>query len=162
MKNAKYLVLSILLTLFLSSASFSQMHERTSRDGMRDMMIKKLQLTPEQEKKISDLRLQHQSRLIDLNAELKKRELQKEKLLSGDVIDRNDMLNNAKEIGEIRNQIAAEKINHQMDVYENLDANQKQIWKDMMLKGGRMKMRMKNDIKDKMQDRMMNREKMQK
>lgn len=160
MKNAKYLVLSILLTLFLSSASFSQMHERTSRDGMRDMMIKKLQLTPEQEKKISDLRLQHQGRLIDLNAELKKRELQKEKILSGDVIDRNDMLNNAKEIGEIRNQIAAEKINHQMDVYENLDANQKQIWKDMMLKGGRM--RMKNDIKDKMQDRMMNREKMQK
>ncbi len=161
MKNAKYLVLSILLTLFLNSASFSQMHDRGSRDGMRDMMIKKLQLTPEQEKKISDLRLQHQSRLIDLNAELKKQELQKEKLLSGDVIDRNDMLNNAKEIGEIRNQIAAERINHQMDVYENLDANQKQIWKDMMLKGGKMKMRMKNDMKDKMQDRMMNREKMQ-
>ena len=162
MKNAKYLVLSILLTLFWNSASFSQMHERASRDGMRDMMIKKLQLTPEQEKKISDLRLQHQGRLIDLNAELKKTELQKEKLLSGDVIDRKDMLNNAKEIGEIRNQIAAERINHQMDVYENLDANQKQIWKDMMLKGGKMKMRMKNDMKDKMQDRMMNREKMQK
>lgn len=163
MKNVKYLVLTIMLSLILSSVSFPQMGNKTPRDNnMREMMIKKLQLTPEQEKTITALRLQHQEKLVDLNADLKKSELQKAKLLSGDVVNRNDLLNNAKEIGQIKEKIAAERINHQMDVYDNLDANQRLIWKDMMLKGDRMKKGMKDGIRNNMKDKMMNRPQMQK
>lgn len=163
MKNVKYLVLTIMLSLILSSASFPQMGNRTpGNNNMREMMIIKLQLTPEQEKTITALRLQHQEKLIDLNADLKKSELQKAKLLSGDVVNRNDLLNNAKEIGQIKEKIAAERINHQMDVYDNLDANQRLIWKDMMLKGDRMKKGMKDGIRNNMKDKMMNRPQMQK
>ncbi|GEM_PF-1614778 len=163
MKNVKYLVLTIMLSLILSSASFPQMGNKTPRDNnMREMMIKKLQLTPEQEKTITALRLQYQEKLVDLNADLKKSELQKAKLLSADVVNRNDLLNNAKEIGQIKEKIAAERINHQMDVYDNLDANQRLIWKDMMLKGDRMKKGMKDGIRNNMKDKMMNRQQMQK
>lgn len=164
MKNVKYLVLTIMLSLILSSASFPQMGNRAPRDNnnMREMMIEKLQLTPEQEKTITALRLQHQEKLVDLNAELKKSELQKAKLLSGDVVNRNDLLNNAKEIGQIKEKIAAERINHQMDVYDNLDANQRLIWKDMMLKGNWMQKGMKDGIRNNMRGKMMNRPQMQK
>lgn len=159
MKNLKYAVLSFMIILLLSSLSYPQMRDRDTRDGMREMVKKKLQLTSEQEKKINDLRLIHKERLIDLTSELKKKELQKEKILSGDVIDRNQLIKITNEIGEIKNRIMTERINHQMDVYENLDANQKIIWKDMMLKGDRMKKEMMLGMRDNMKDKMMNRNK---
>lgn len=152
MKNLKYVALSLLVVLLFNSVSYSQMKDRGNRDNMREMIKNKLQLTPEQEKKITELKLQHQENLIDLTSALKKKELQKEKILSGDVIQRNDMINVTKEIEEIRGKIALERINHQMDVYDQLDAKQKEIWKDMQLKKDKMKMRIKDGIKDRMND----------
>lgn len=158
MKNLKLAVLSFMIILLLSSLSYPQMRDRSMRDGI-EMIKKKLQLNAEQEKKFNDLRLKHQERLIDLTSDLKKKELQKEKTLSGDVIDRNELIKITNEIGEIKNRIMTEKINHQMDVYENLDANQKIIWKDMMLKGDRMKKGMMIGMRNNMKDKMMNRNK---
>lgn len=158
MKNLKLAVLSFMIILLLSSLSYPQMRDRSMRDGI-EMIKKKLQLNAEQEKKFNDLRLKHQERLIDLTSDLKKKELQREKTLSGDVIDRNELIKITNEIGEIKNKIMTEKINHQMDVYENLDANQKIIWKDMMLKGDRMKKGMMIGMRNNMKDKMMNRNK---
>ncbi len=158
MKNLKYVVLSLLIILFFSSVNFAQMKNDGRRGDMREMVKKKLQLNADQEKKISDLRLNFQDRLIDLTLQLKKKELEKEKILSGDIVKRDDMLRVTKEMQEVKNKIEAEKINHQMDVYEILDANQKQIWKDMQLKADKMKLHMRKGMKDRMHNRSQDRD----
>jgi hypothetical protein len=162
MKNPKYVVLSLLIILFFSSVNFAQMRNDGKRGDMREMIKKKLQLTADQEKKISEPRLNHQERIIDLTSQLKKKELEKEKILSGDAVQRDDMLRVTKEMQEVKNKIEAEKINHQMDIYEILDANQKQIWKDMQLRADKMKMHMRKGMKDRMQNRTKDRDNNQK
>ncbi len=154
MKYLKCAALSLILLISLSISSYPQMKERQRPECFRENIRKQLNLTPEQEKKISDLRLSHQERMIDLNSELEKKELQKEKILSNDQITRNDMLKITNEINEIRNRIDAERMNHEMDVYENLDNNQKMIWKDLQIKKNKMKDRMKDGVKDRMRDGM--------
>jgi hypothetical protein len=158
------LLMSLFVIIILGSVSYAQMGEWGNRSNMREMIKKKLQLTPEQEKKISELRLNHQERMIDLTAEIKKKELAKEKVLSSDLIQRDDMLKITKDIQDIKNQIEIENVNHQMDIYSLLDANQRQTWKDMMLKKDRMKFRMtdrmrsetRNGMNDRRKDRMEN------
>lgn len=153
MRNLKYIVLSIITILLLSSTGYSQMKDRGDRNlrGSRiEMMMKKLQLTDDQQKGFTDLRLQHQERMVDLTSELKKKQIQKEKILSGDVIQRSDLLKVTSEIGDIKNKIAAERVNHQMDVYNILDSNQRQTWQKMMLNMDRMK----NNMRGKMMDGM--------
>jgi Spy/CpxP family protein refolding chaperone len=130
--------------------------DKNMRGTRMEMMMKKLQLTDDQQKKISDIRLQHQERMIDLTSELKKKELQKEKILSGDQVQRNDLLKITSEIGEVKNKIAAERVNHQMDVYNLLDANQKQTWQKMMLNMDNMRYKMRGEMMGGMRDRMRN------
>ncbi len=154
MKYLKCATLSLILLLSISISSYPQMRERQRPDGFREKIKEQLNLTPEQEKKISELRLNHQERMIDLKSELEKKELQKEKILSNDQITRNDMLKITNEINEIRNRIDTERMNQEMDVYENLDNNQKMIWKDLQIKKDKMKDRIKDGVKDRMRDGM--------
>jgi hypothetical protein len=153
MKNLKFLAVSLVLVMLLGSFGFAQMRNRSERSDMRDMMKKKLQLTDEQSKKIDQLRYNFQEKMIDLNAQLKKKELERKKMIAGDNFNRADLVNITKDIQDIRNNIGLEFVNHQMDVYDNLNGNQKQIFKDMILKMDRMKFKVKNQIRDKVRDR---------
>lgn len=160
MKGLKYILISVLILVLFNSFGYSQMRERGDRNqhGARmEMMMKKLQLTDDQQKKITDLRLQHQERMIDLTSELKKQQLQKEKILTADQIQRSDLLNVTQEIGNIKNKIAAERVNHLMDVYNILDANQRQTFKKMMLNMDRMNYKTRDNMMGRMRDRMKNR-----
>ena len=154
MKNLKYLTISLVMVMLLGTFGFAQMRNLGDRQDMRETMKKKLQLTDEQSKKIDQLRFNFQEKMIDLTSQLKKKELEREKIFSGDDINRADLVNNTKDTQNIKNQIGLEKINHQMDVYDNLNANQKQIWKDMQLKRDRMKHGMRNEMRDKVRERM--------
>ncbi len=161
MKNLRYVFFPVIIILLVSSFGFSQMRQKgnwDSRGTRMEMMMKKLNLTDDQQKKITDLRLQHQERMIDLTSELKKKELQKEKILSGDQVRRSDLLNVTKEIGDIKNKISAERVNHQMDVYDLLDSNQRQTFQKMMLNMDKMNYKMRgmmmSGMKNKMQKKM--------
>lgn len=155
MKSTKFIVLSLAMIIVVTTFSYPQMRQRNF-DDMRQMVKNKLNLTPEQEKKISDLRFQHQEKLIDLTSDLKKKNLEKEKILSADVVKRDELIKVTKEIGELRNKVEVENINHQMDVYDILDANQKSVWKDMQLKKEKMKFMMKDRMKERFHDKMKN------
>ena len=157
MKNLKIVVFSLLIAVLFNPFSYSQMRQNSRSDGMRDMIKNKLQLTPEQEKTIAQLRLKHEQDLVDLTSSLKKKELEKEKILLGDVVKRDDILKVTKEIEEVKGKIGVERMNHQMDVYEQLDAKQKEIWKDMQLRKDKMKMRMKDGMRERMKNRTMDR-----
>jgi len=97
--------------------------------GQRKAMIhEKLNLTPEQEKKIDDLRTNHQKKMIDLRADMQKLHLEKKELLNKSNYDRKSFLALEDKIMKQKNVIETAVANHQMDVYELLDANQKVIW----------------------------------
>ncbi|MFA6979424.1 MAG: Spy/CpxP family protein refolding chaperone [Ignavibacteriaceae bacterium] len=97
--------------------------------GKRKAMIhEKLNLTADQEKKIEDLRTAHQKKMIDLRADMQKLHLEKKELLSKGNYDRKAFLALEDKIMNQRNTIETSMANHQMDVYELLDANQKVIW----------------------------------
>jgi hypothetical protein len=97
----------------------------------------KLNLTDEQQNKIESLRLAHQEKMIKYKADLDLKELEIKKLKSGDKMSRSEMLRIAKEINVIKNEMALERVNHQMDVYDNLDAKQRTIWSEKTGKFGR-------------------------
>jgi Spy/CpxP family protein refolding chaperone len=131
MKNSALFILAL---LFLS-ASFisiqSQQRKMMHQDGNKENLREQLNLSEDQMKKIDDLRLIHNEKMIDIKAELAKKKLEMKKLRSGDELSRNELLKITKEMSEIKIKIAVEKVNHQMDVYDQLSKEQKKIWSKM-------------------------------
>jgi hypothetical protein len=150
MKNL-IVVLAILLSITLVNQElFPQKREHRQGKDFRMEMKERLNLTDEQENKIESLRLSHEEAMIKLRADLELKELEMKKIRSGDKLSRSEMLRITKEISAIKDEMALARVNHQMDVYDNLDANQRKIWMEAQDKIGHMK----NRMKDKMHNRM--------
>jgi Spy/CpxP family protein refolding chaperone len=100
------------------------------RDRDRDRIHEKLNLNDEQETKIEDLRISHQKEMIEIKAELGKKELELQELKNKGEYTREEYIGKIKELSEFRNRIQLARANHQMDVYELLDPEQKATWND--------------------------------
>lgn len=136
----------LILSILLCSPSFSQVNPGSKEQQFRRGFYKELNLTKAQEDLIYKLRLDHQSKMIDLTSELKKKELEKNKIFLNDSIARDEMINITKDISDIKNKIELLRINHQMDIYDILDENQKSVWKDIQLRKNSPKERMKREM----------------
>jgi Spy/CpxP family protein refolding chaperone len=90
-----------------------------------------LNLTEEQQTKVDELKFAHQKEMIDLKANLDKKELDMNELKSKGNYTRDEYLNKVNEIISARNKIALSIANHHMDVYQLLDENQKKEWNKM-------------------------------
>lgn len=131
MKNSALFVLAL---FFLSTSFFSiqpQQRKMMHPDINKEKLREQLHLSDDQMKNIDNLRLIHEDKMIDIKTGLAKKKLEIKKLRSSDEISRSELLKITKEIGEIKNKIAVEKVNHQMDVYEQLNIEQKKIWSNM-------------------------------
>jgi Spy/CpxP family protein refolding chaperone len=95
-----------------------------------ERLIDQLNLTDEQKDKIETLRLQHKKEMVDLKAELEKREIELAEARNKDNISRNEVIPSVENINKIKNEIALKVANHRMDIYELLTDEQKEIWKD--------------------------------
>jgi Spy/CpxP family protein refolding chaperone len=147
----KELLTAILIfAVFFSSLSFSQKNSVVRKNQFRGGIMNELNLTKEQEEKVTKLRLDLQEKMIEMTSELKKKELEKKKVLLNENVSRDEMIKLTKDISAIKNQIELMRINHQMDIYDILDANQKTVWKEMQLNKGRFKERMKREMMDRM------------
>jgi Spy/CpxP family protein refolding chaperone len=131
MKTKILLAVAAIFALSLITDSFAQMERMKMREKMRDRIEEKLNLTDSQKDKIEELRVNHHKKMIDLKANLEKKEVELRALRRSDKLNRSDLLKLTKEISEIKNTMAVEMANHHMDIYELLDNNQKQIWRDM-------------------------------
>ncbi|MFZ1281128.1 MAG: hypothetical protein WAR59_09840, partial [Ignavibacteriaceae bacterium] len=128
MKNLIYVLVILFAVSFGGQDTYSQKKNNKRQNEYRKELKENLNLTDEQEKKIQELRNSHQEVMIKYSADLDLKELELKKLKQNDNVSRNDLINLTKELSAIKNEIALAKVNHQMDVYENLDANQKKIW----------------------------------
>ena len=146
MKNLIYVLVILFAVSFGGQDTYSQKKNNKRQNEYRKELKENLNLTDEQEKKIQELRNSHQEVMIKYSADLDLKELELKKLKQNDNVSRNDLINLTKELSAIKNEIALEKVNHQMDVNENLNANKKKIWMEQKSKFGFMKDKMKNKM----------------
>lgn len=130
MRNIILITTIITLSTFgLFAQGFGDRDKDQNRS--RDLIHDKLGLTEEQEAKIEDLRFDHQKEMIELRAELEKKELELQELKSKGNYTRDEYVAMTEEIMKVRNRMGMTKANHQMDVYELLDPSQKKTWNDI-------------------------------
>ena len=98
------------------------------RDGNKFKIHQKLNLTDEQQEQTDILRLSHQKEMVDLKANLEKREIEMAELKNKGNYTREEFLSKIDEIISARNKIALSFANHQMDIYQLLDETQKKEW----------------------------------
>jgi hypothetical protein len=98
------------------------------RNKFKEKFREELNLNEEQQSKIEQLKINHEKQMVDLKAELDKREISLKELKQKINFSRNDYISSIERINEIKNQITVLHANHRMDVYELLDENQKEVW----------------------------------
>ena len=127
MRTRTFIILAILSALVISQYLFAQeMIQERHRDQLK--IHQRLNLTDEQQEKVEVLKLAHQKQMIDLKANLEKKEVEMAELKNKGNYTREEFLSKTNEIISARNEIALSLANHQMDVYQLLDDNQKKEW----------------------------------
>jgi Spy/CpxP family protein refolding chaperone len=152
MKNLVVVLSVLFLMTIVNQELFAQKREHRLGKDFRMDMKERLNLTDEQENKIESLRLSHEEAMIKLRADLELKELEIRKIRSSDKLSRDEMIRITKEISAIKNEMDLARVNHQMDVYDILDANQRIIWMETQDQFGHMKHRMKDRIRERMID----------
>ena len=148
MRTKMFALIAILYVLLVSQTLFAQeMMQERHRDQLK--IHQKLNLTEEQQEKVDALKFDHQKEMIDLKATLEKKELEMAELKNKSNYTREEFLNKVNEIISARNEIALSMANHQMDLYELLDDNQKKEWNKFSGEfGERRQKRMMKMMKD--------------
>jgi len=151
MKNLIVVLAILFLVTLVNQEIYSQKKEHRQGKDFRMDMKERLNLTDEQENKIESLRLSHEEAMIKLRADLELKELEIRKIRSSDKLSRSEMLRITKEISAIKDEMALARVNHQMDVYDNLDANQKKIWMETQDQIEHMKHKMKHNMRNRLE-----------
>jgi Spy/CpxP family protein refolding chaperone len=143
----------LFIALISTQFSYGQMEKSGMHKGDRhNMMTEKLNLTDTQKEAIQDLKLSHKSEMIDLKADLDKKELDMQGLLSKGNYTRDDYLGKVKANSNAKEKLALAKANHKMDVYDLLTEEQRKIFNEKKGCGGD-KMKMKKMKHQKMMDK---------
>ena len=146
MKNL-IIVLSVLFMISVFNQQvLSQKRDHSKSKNYRMDMKAQLNLSEDQEKKIEALKLSQEEKMIKLKSEMELKDLEMRKLKSSDKFSRTEIINLTKDINAIKNEMALARANHQMDVYDLLDENQRKIWLDAQEMFGHMKHKMKNKM----------------
>lgn len=153
MKSRIFLFTAILSLIFIAGNIFSQEFRGRERDrdemGIRDRIEEKLNLTDDQVNKIESLRLDNRKDMIGLRADVEKKEIELEELKNTINYSRDEYLKKVNEIISVKNNIDLARANHQMDIYQLLDENQKKEWNKMTHKMHDRKHRIMRKMKEK-------------
>lgn len=90
------------------------------RPGVKD----KLQLTPDQTRKINKIWIEHRKRIIDIRSDIEKSYLDLENLMGQPMIDRQEAYNLAGRLGQLHSQQAEERIRMAIDIRQELSIEQ--------------------------------------
>lgn len=119
----------LILMIFFSTILLSAQPE--GRGRMKD----ELKLNDQQKDKIETIKMDHQKRMIDLRANLQKNHLEVRALEKKGNYSRNDYLVVVDKVTKVKNDIAKERANHRMDIYEQLNDEQKKIFNSRPMRG---------------------------
>jgi Spy/CpxP family protein refolding chaperone len=135
MKNVFVILTALLVTSFLLASDIAAQPKKSMRMDRERMMdherlVDELNLTDAQKDKIEALRLQHKKGMVDLKAELEKREIELDEIRNKDNFTRNEIVASVENINKVKNEIALKIANHRMDIYEQLTDDQQKIWNE--------------------------------
>jgi len=119
--------LSLLLTLvFLSAAAFAADPEGDAQQPRRGLPDE-LKLTTEQRTEMDQLRYQHEKGMIDLQAKLRKAELELEQLQREDDPNTKKIHAQIESIGALKTEMALKRSDHRLAMRTILTPEQRQI-----------------------------------
>jgi hypothetical protein len=127
----KFKILALIAFTILITENIFTQEMMQKKHQIKEQVHKQLNLSDEQQIKVDDLKLTHQKEMIDLNANLEKKELEIRELKNKGTYTRDEYLNKVNDFISARNKIALSAANHHMDVYQILDDNQKKEWNRM-------------------------------
>lgn len=128
----------------IAATDLNAQNRKFKRGEFHKPKIENLNLTDAQKSKVDELRTKHQKEIIDLRADLEKAQLDVREIKNKADFKRNDLVNAVEKINSIKNKIALNRANHQMDVYELLDDKQKEVWKKSGPMGDHKPLRMRD------------------
>jgi len=126
-KNGILMFLTALFVFVFIGFGFGQKQDH-DRIQMRDNILKKLNLSDEQQTNIGQMRLQNQKEMVDLKADLQKKNIELKELLQNGNYSRAEYMTKTDAIISAKNNIEIARAEHQMDIYESLDADQQKTW----------------------------------
>jgi Spy/CpxP family protein refolding chaperone len=144
MRKLNHIGIAVILFVALLSTQFT--FAQMQRGGMMQgnhhkMMMEKLNLTDTQKEAVEELHFSHKREMIDLKADLEKKELDMQELLSKGNYTRDDYIGKVKAISSAKEKMALVKANHKMDVYDLLTDEQRKTFNEMKGQmGNKMKM----------------------
>jgi len=139
-KLKKLIITGVLTIAFIMAAAvnfYPQKADQSRGERFHGQMYQKLNLTDEQKDKIDQLRIEHQKAMVDLRADMQKQRLAMKELMQKGNYTRADYLNMINQMNAARDKIATAMANHRMDVYELLNDQQKKIFNEHPMMGGR-------------------------
>ena len=150
--NLYRIVTIIIIVLFSTQFGYSQMERTGMHQGNHYKMMKeKLNLTDTQNEAVEELHFSHKREMIDLKADIEKKNLDRQELFTKGNYTRDDYLNKVKAISDAKEKMALAKANHRMDVYDLLTEEQRKTFDEMKgrmengKQSGRMKYRKMRD-----------------
>ena len=158
----KIIGFSVTALLVLTISLSAQTEEKAPQTGtrqhmgmaMRGNMIKKLNLTPEQDKQIKDIRYERQKKPIDLRSQIQKNRLELRHLISNNNIDEKKILNLTDENSKIQAELKKSAIQNWLAIYKILTPEQQEIW---IKHFGQMRNGMRANIRNRIKERLDNR-----
>ena len=152
MKSKLLVLVTVLAALLISGNLFSQEFRQGNREREefrnKDRIQEKFNLSSEQVDKIETLKLSHRKDMISLRADIEMKEIELEELKNDVNFSREAYLKKVNEIISVKNKLELARANHQMDIYQLLDENQKQEWNKMTRMMHDKKHRMVRKIRD--------------
>ncbi|MEA2041889.1 MAG: periplasmic heavy metal sensor [Bacteroidota bacterium] len=124
MKNSK-LKISIVVILLLASFSFAEAQRQGMKGNNTGPMHEMLNLTDEQDSKITELRTNHMSEMLPLKNDIKLKEAELTILTSADKADMAAINSKLDEISEIKLTLAKNREAHRQDVRSILNTEQR-------------------------------------
>jgi len=130
--NLYRIVTILIIVLFSTQFGYSQMERTGMHQGNHYKMMKeKLNLTDTQNEAVEELHFSHKREMIDLKADIEKKNLDRQELFTKGNYTRDDYLNKVKAISDAKEKMALAKANHRMDVYDLLTEEQRKIFDEM-------------------------------
>lgn len=147
----KRVIIKSTLLLFVLSIVVAAQPAEANR-GMKEGFIKKLNLSPEQEKQIKEIRYEQQKKMIDLRSQVQKNQLELKNMISSNNIDEKKIIDLTNTNSNLQAEMKSNGIKSWLSIYKLLNTEQQEMWVKTF---GNMGMRER--IKDRMMDRMRDR-----
>ncbi|MEJ2196103.1 MAG: Spy/CpxP family protein refolding chaperone [Ignavibacteriaceae bacterium] len=132
MKRTTLISFVIVFVMSFTIWNVAQQNYKTSHSKHRQERIaEKLNLTEDQQSAIEQLKIENQKEMIDLKADLQRKNLDLKELKTKGNYTREEYLKLVQSINSSKNNIAIAKANMRMDIYELLNAEQQKTFNEM-------------------------------